>query len=90
MKHDESLGEDCECIVCRAQTLQISPSAMPTRRNNIAPRPPQHNSYERGILKDSRGVPILKDGGVIPLKEYTKDRHRIDEQIRRVKAGDKD
>lgn len=47
----------------RLRSVQISPSAMPTRRNAIAPRRPEADSFAKGIRKDERGVPYLDTNG---------------------------
>lgn len=59
------------CFGCKIATVSISPKAMPSRRNNIAPRRP-NNSWERGIHRHNDGVPILDDvGKPIGLKQKT-------------------
>lgn len=40
------------------ESVQISPSATPSRKNAIPPRTP-NNSFEKGVRKDERGVPYL-------------------------------
>lgn len=84
-RHDGSHGE--ECFGCRIQGIQFSPSAMPSRRNNIPPAR-SRNNWEKGVVRDDRGLPIRKaDGGVIGLHEYQGNRSQIDEQVKAVKNG---
>jgi hypothetical protein len=50
-------------------SVQIAPSAMPSRLNGIPPRRP-NNSFEKGIRRDDRGVPFLdKQGSPLKMKE---------------------
>jgi len=51
------------------ESIQISPSATPSRRNSIPPRTP-NNSFEKGVRRDERGVPLLdKDASPLHLGE---------------------
>lgn len=60
---------------------------MPSRRNSIAPARPM-NSFERGVLRDERGLPVRRaSGDVIGLHEYGSERRKIDEQLKAVKQG---
>lgn len=52
-------------------SIQIAPSAMPSRKNAIPPRR-SNNSFERGNRLDERGLPLLKPNGK-PMK--MKDRY---------------
>lgn len=84
-RHQGQHGESC--FGCKVHSIQVSPSAMPSRRNNIAPARPM-NSWERGVLKDERGLPVRRaSGDVIGLHEYASDRHRIDADLKAVKQG---
>lgn len=50
-------------------SVQVAPSAMPSRLNGIAPRTP-NNSFEKGIRRDERGVPYLdSQGSPLRMKE---------------------
>jgi len=80
---------DCEahyaCIL-RSKSFQVSPKATPNRRNNRPPR--QHdNSWEKGVLRDERGIPIRRNGKVIPVKQAAGQRHQIESELRRLKQG---
>lgn len=73
-------GDDC--FGCRIQTVQMSTSAMPTRRNNIPPKGPQYNSYENAIATDHRGMPYLgPDMQPISQKRYDEQSHRRQQAI---------
>lgn len=75
------------CFGCKVLSVQVSPSAMPSRRNNIPPARPL-NSWERGVLRDDRGIPVRRaSGDVIPVHEYGSERRKIDEQLKAVKQG---
>ena len=79
-KHDDSLGEDCECFRCHCLSITTSPYATPTRLNpKAAPRTPD-NAWERGIPTDHRGMPFLEKGGdFMGQKEFSERRHEIEE-----------
>lgn len=60
----------CEHFKCKLASLQISPSAMPSRRNDVAPRGTRNNNWEKGIHRHSDGTPMRDESGkVIGLKE---------------------
>lgn len=83
--HDGSHGDDC--FGCRIQTIQVAPSVTPTRSpRHGQPRDP-HNSWERGILRDERGMAVLQGGKEIGLKQYADNRHQIDRQLKALKQG---
>lgn len=67
------------CRVCKFATIQLSPTCFPSKPRRFGkPRDPL-NSWEKGIVKDARGVPLLK--GVdqpISVKEYAEKRHSIE------------
>ena len=50
----------------KMKSIQVSPSAMPSRRNDKPPRRP-NNSFEKGNRLDDRGLPYL-DKDAMPLK----------------------
>lgn len=63
--------------------LNISPAAMPNRRNHVAPRTP-NNSWEKGIPTDHRGMPWLDaNGSEIGQKEFVQRRSEIEAAERR-------
>lgn len=65
----------------KIRSIQFSTQAMPSRRNNVPPKVnPDSNAWERGIVRDDRGMPLLdKDGLHVGLKEYATDRHKYEE-----------
>lgn len=68
----------------REHGLNVSPAATPTRRNSVPPATP-NNSFERGVPKDSRGMPFFDErGGVIGQKEYITRRREIEAGRRRA------
>ena len=78
------------CFGCKVQSVQLSPQATPTRRNNIPPAPSRHNGWERGVLIERRPggfeMPVLNSKGhPIGLKDYQDNRRRIDEARKRVR-----
>lgn len=65
----------------KIKSINISPSATPTRRNNVPPKVnPDSNAWERGVVRDSRGMPLLDEfGQEVGLKEYAQDRKKYKE-----------
>lgn len=88
MDHRRHRGQHGEsCFGCKVHSIQVSPSAMPSRRNNIAPARPL-NSFEKGVLRDDRGYPVRRaNGDVIGLHEYGSNRRQIDADLKAVKQG---
>ncbi len=75
---------DAECLTCRfVGTIQLSPKATPSRRSPTPPRTP-NNSWEKGLARDSRGMPLIRDGKPVTIKQYGEDRHRIDAALHRL------
>ncbi len=71
------------------RSIQISPAANPTSRNNIPPRVP-NNSFERGNRLDERGLPYLDPGGS-PLKmkeSFDRNKYNGGTETIRVNTGD--
>lgn len=67
----------------RLRSINVQPSATPSRKNSIAPRRP-NNSFEKGRRTDSRGLSYLNsDGQPLKMKEsfdrskYWEDRTSI-------------
>lgn len=78
---------DSECFRCKLAGLQFAPSAMPSRKNLVPPRTPT-NSWERGIARDGRGVPVLdKRGQEIPIKKWGEGERRTYDQARRKREN---
>lgn len=67
------------CRFCKfVEGIQLSPKATPSKRSLAPPRRPDP-AWERGIVKDHRGVPLLKaDGSEIGVKEYSQRRREIE------------
>ena len=67
------------CRTCKLQTIRISPKVAPS--SNSAP-PTWHqnrNSWEKGTVKDARGVPLLgEDLQPIGVKRYGEQRHKFE------------
>ena len=73
------------CFKHKIRTIQWSPACTPTRRNTIPPRSPS-NSWERGIAKDERGMPLLDaSGSPLGLHELASNRGHIEKRIRELK-----
>jgi len=83
-RHDGSHGDDC--YGCRIQTIQVSPSAMPTRRNNVAPARSMNN-WEKGIKRWDDGTPLRVDGRCVGLKEYSDSPTRYERIMREQVQG---
>lgn len=52
------------CFACKIRSIQFSPSAMPSRRNEIAPWRP-NNSWEKGVHRYADGTPIHDNHGKV-------------------------
>ena len=73
------------CFKHKIRTIQWSPAATPSRRNQIPPKTP-NNSWEKGIATDDRGMPLLgASGEPIGLKERASRRGHIDQRLRELK-----
>lgn len=78
-------GTHEDCFGCRIQTVQIDPRAMPSRRNNKPPSVSKtSNSWERGRVRDERGMPLLGPNGPVSVKEFASDRHGHEEKLRQI------
>ena len=81
-RHDLEHPDDVDgCRVCFFRgEIYIAPSALGSRAKRFGPvdREPK-NSWEKGIAKDERGMPLLKaDGSYIGIKEYGENRRRYE------------
>lgn len=86
MGHEGQHGDGC--FGCKVKSIYFPPSSTPTRTPSNAPPKPPSNNWEKGILRDNRGLPIRKaNGNVISLKEHADNRHQIDQQIKEAKSG---
>ena len=86
---DDCVDGDCDtgrvCFKHKLASIQWSPSAMPSRKNTVAPRAPQ-NSWERGIARDERGMPLLgKSGEPVGLHEMASNRGAYESRVRDLK-----
>lgn len=78
-------GSHEDCFACKLRSIQFDPRAMPSRRNHKPPRVHvNRNSWEKGIPRDSRGMPVLIPGTTSPMgtKEYSRNRRLIDQRKR--------
>jgi len=73
------------CGICRLSQgeIQLSPKATPSKRSPVPPRKP-NNSWEKGLARNERGMPLMMDGRPIGVKEYAERRHEIDDARRRL------
>jgi hypothetical protein len=75
------------CDTCRLRSLQVSPAVASTATKKFHPvgTPKGDPAWERQIMTDSRGMPLLKpDGEFIRSKEYAEKRHSIEAGRRQV------
>lgn len=75
------------CPTCKLRSVQLSPAATPTKTRRFAPvgKPKGDPAWERAIVTDKRGMPILKpDGNLIRSKEYAENRHSIEAARRQM------
>ena len=79
-------NKDCPCLRCKLLTVQVSPQATPSRRKANQKTKPDSNSWEKGIVRDGRGMPHLNPGSLepMPIKTYVERRHTIEEGKRRM------
>lgn len=83
-------SKECDCFKCKIKTIQVSPSATPSRRKANQKPNLGNNSWEKGIVTDGRGMPHLSPGTIepMPIKTYVENRRKIDEGKRRMKQAD--
>lgn len=81
-----SHGRDCDCFKCKIKTIQVSPQATPSRTRKPQTEKKSGNSWEKGTVKDSRGMPYLNPGTLepMPIKTYVENRHKIEENKRKA------
>jgi hypothetical protein len=74
-------NEDCSCFRCKCLSIQISPKATPSRTRRVDFRPKDNNSWEKGTMKDERGMPLVhaRDMSPIGVKEYSEKRHHYEQ-----------
>jgi hypothetical protein len=67
--------------------MQLSPAATPTKTRKFAPVGPKgNNSWERPVVTDSRGMPLIdgNDFHLVRQKEYSERRTEIEAKRRQV------
>lgn len=68
------------CFGCKIRTINVDPYAMPSRLHHgpkYMKKAPE-NSWEKGIARDDRGMPILKsDGSRMGVKEFGEKRSKL-------------
>lgn len=84
MNHD-SCTDDNLCFKCKIKTIQLAPSATPSRTWRPQKGPKEPGSWERGIPTDSRNMPIIKaDGSPMGQKEFSEKRSKIEAAKRQL------
>lgn len=79
-------GQHEDCFGCKILSIDISPKATPTRKNNVPPKVNESaNAWERGIVKDDRGMPLLNKGKLVGVKEYANNRGHFEKQRQRLR-----
>lgn len=80
-RHRGQHGPDC--FGCKVQTVQLPPSATPSRKRKEPTDVDKSNAnaWERGIVKDDRGMPYLESNlEPIGLKEWVNKRGHYEER----------
>lgn len=82
MKHESC---DETCFRCKIKTIQVSPSATPSRTYRPQKGLKEVNSWEKGIPLDSRNMPLIKkDMTPVGQKEYSEKRSQIEAAKRQL------
>lgn len=86
MGHESDHQSDCDCFRCKVKTIQISPQATPSKRRKHQTVKKDGNSWEKGIVRDGRGMPHLNPGTVepMPIKTYVENRQKIQEAKKKM------
>lgn len=67
------------CRECKYATIQLSPAVRHSRNDVPSTAFAPKNSWEAGIAKDGRGVPLLDaDLHPIPIKRYAEQRQKFE------------
>lgn len=83
--HDQAhpeLRDDCE--TCRLRSVQLSPAATPSKTRRVQQGVKGGNEWERGIVTDGRGMPLLDNGVPIGVKQYSEKRHQYESARREL------
>lgn len=88
LAHEElhpSLDED-GCEACKLRFLQLSPSVSSTRTRRYGPIGHKGgNSWERQVITDNRGMPILRaNGDLIRSHDLASNRSLVEDGLRRL------
>lgn len=81
---------DEPCRVCNGELTSPLASSIqfPRAPNpNSAPPAQSKNSWEKGVWRDDRGVPIRVNGKVVPVKDLAAKRAKYEEGYRQIRAG---
>lgn len=79
----------CKLVEWRRPGTLVSPAATPTRKNHVPPKL-VGNSWEKGIAKDERGMPVLRTDAsgtltTVGIKEWgEKHRRRFQDRKREI------
>lgn len=74
-----------ECFGCRVKSFTVNPYSLPSRLHPSNPPRRPNPAWERGVPTDSRGMPFLtKAGTPMGIKQFTEDRHTIEEHRRQL------
>lgn len=67
-----------ECFGCKVKSISVNPYAMPTRLHHTVRKAPEP-SWEKGVVRDNRGMPQLNEfGNPMGVKEYSERRHEVE------------
>lgn len=83
---EKTCEPDCTCFKCKIRSIQVAPSATPSRTRKPQTRKPEANSWEKGTVVDGRGMPHLNPGSLspMPIKTYVENRQKIEEGKRKM------
>lgn len=66
--------------------MQVSQSVYATRTPSSTPPAAPQNAWEKGVVTDSRGLPVVNDKGQpLGVAELASDRHRIETRLKEIK-----
>lgn len=75
-----------DCFHCKIKSIQFGSGTTPSKRRTNQAVKKTGNSWEKGIVKDERGMPYLNPGTVepMPIKTFVENRHKIEENKRKA------